>query len=76
MRVGAREGAGTDLCYPQIITVEAIDKRLPIGIPSPEVMGPFVGVVETVCGALILFGLLTRLAAVPLIVDMHSGRDL
>jgi len=41
-----------------------------IGIPSPEVMGPFVGVVETVCGALILFGLLTRLAAVPLIVDM------
>lgn len=41
-----------------------------IGIPSPEVMGPFVGVVEIVCGALILVGLLTRLAAIPLIVDM------
>lgn len=41
-----------------------------IGIPAPEVMGPFVGVVETVCGALILLGLLTRLAAIPLIIDM------
>ena len=41
-----------------------------IGIPSPDVMGPFVGVVEIVCGALIVFGLLTRLAAIPLIIDM------
>jgi uncharacterized membrane protein YphA (DoxX/SURF4 family) len=41
-----------------------------IGIPAPEVMAPFVGVVEIVCGALILIGLLTRLAAVPLIIDM------
>lgn len=41
-----------------------------IGIPSPEIMGPFVAVVEIGCGALILFGLLTRLAAIPLIIDM------
>ncbi len=41
-----------------------------IGIPAPEVMAPFVGVIETVCGALILIGLLTRLAAIPLIIDM------
>ncbi len=41
-----------------------------IGIPSPEFTAPFVGVVETVCGALILLGLLTRLAAIPLIIDM------
>jgi uncharacterized membrane protein YphA (DoxX/SURF4 family) len=41
-----------------------------IGIPSPEVMAPLVGVVEIVCGALILLGLLTRLAAIPLIIDM------
>lgn len=41
-----------------------------IGIPNAEVMGPFVGVVETVCGALILLGLLTRLATIPLIIDM------
>jgi uncharacterized membrane protein YphA (DoxX/SURF4 family) len=41
-----------------------------IGIPAPEVMAPFVGVVEIVCGTLILLGLLTRLAAIPLIIDM------
>jgi uncharacterized membrane protein YphA (DoxX/SURF4 family) len=33
-------------------------------------MGPFVGVVEIACGALILIGLLTRFAAVPLIINM------
>ena len=41
-----------------------------IGIPSADVMGPFVGVVEMVCGALILVGFLTRFAAIPLIIDM------
>jgi len=41
-----------------------------IGIPAPEVMGPFVGVVEIVFGALVLAGLFTRLAALPLIVNM------
>jgi putative oxidoreductase len=41
-----------------------------IGIPNADVMGPLVGVVEIVCGTLILFGLMTRLAAIPLIVDM------
>ena len=41
-----------------------------IGIPSPAVLGPFVGVVEIVCGALILFGLLTRLAAIVLVIDI------
>lgn len=41
-----------------------------IGIPAPEVMGPFVGVVEIVCGLLLLAGLLTRLAAIPLLIDM------
>lgn len=39
-----------------------------IGIPWPEVLGPFVGVVETVCGAAIVLGLLTRLAVLPLLV--------
>ena len=41
-----------------------------IGIPYPDLMGPFVGIVETVCGALIILGLLTRLAAIPLIIIM------
>jgi putative oxidoreductase len=41
-----------------------------IGIPAPEVMGPFVGVVEIVCGGLLILGLLTRLAAIPLIINI------
>ena len=41
-----------------------------IGIPAPHVMGPFVGVVEIVCGFLLLLGLLTRLAAIPLLIDI------
>ena len=41
-----------------------------IGIPNADVTGPFVGVVEIVCGALIMVGLLTRLATIPLIIDM------
>jgi putative oxidoreductase len=41
-----------------------------IGIPWPQLLGPFVGVIETLCGALIIVGLLTRLAAVPLIIIM------
>ena len=41
-----------------------------IGIPAPEVLAPFVGGVEIVCGLLLLIGLLVRLAAVPLLVDM------
>lgn len=41
-----------------------------LGIPWPEVLGPFTGVVEIVCGALLIMGLLTRLASVPLVVTM------
>src|SRR5271169_6230402 len=38
-----------------------------IGIPFPHFMAPFVGSVEIVCGTLLLVGLFTRLAAVPLL---------
>ena len=41
-----------------------------IGIPWPEVMGPFVGTAEIVCGVLVLVGLFARLAAVPLLAVM------
>lgn len=41
-----------------------------IGISAPEVMGPFVGAVEIVAGALLLLGLLTRPAAFVLLVDI------
>ena len=41
-----------------------------IGIPYPQIMGPFVGGVEVLCGALLLIGLLTRLAAIPLLINI------
>jgi putative oxidoreductase len=41
-----------------------------IGIPAPQVLGPFVGGVEVVCGALVIIGLLTKLAAIPLLIDI------
>lgn len=41
-----------------------------IGIPWPQVMAPFDGAFEVACGVLLLVGLLTRLAAVPLLIDI------
>lgn len=41
-----------------------------IGIPAPEIMAPFVGIFEIGCGLLIILGLLTRLASVPMIVNI------
>jgi putative oxidoreductase len=41
-----------------------------IGIPAPQFFGPFVGVVEVVCGTLLILGLLTRLASIPLLIDI------
>jgi uncharacterized membrane protein YphA (DoxX/SURF4 family) len=55
------------LVFPEIL---GTGRFANIGIPFPEVMGPFVGVVETVCGALIIVGLFTRLVAIPLIIIM------
>lgn len=41
-----------------------------IGIPYPELMAPFVGIVEIACGAMIILGFFTRLATLPLIIVM------
>jgi putative oxidoreductase len=53
--------------YPDAL---GVGRFLKIGIPAPSVMAPFVGVVEIVCGVLLIAGLLTRAATIPLIVDM------
>jgi putative oxidoreductase len=47
-----------------------VGRFVKIGIPWPQVMAPFVGVVEIVCGSLLLLGLITRLATVPLLIDI------
>ncbi len=41
-----------------------------IGIPAPEIMAPFVGVCEILCGSMLLLGLLTRLAAITMTINM------
>jgi putative oxidoreductase len=38
-----------------------------IGIPQSDLLGPFVGSVEIVCGTLVLLGLFTRFAVLPLL---------
>jgi putative oxidoreductase len=47
-----------------------VGRFVKIGIHWPQVMAPFVGVVEIVCGSLLLIGLVTRLATVPLLIDI------
>ena len=47
-----------------------VGRFLKIGIPAPHILAPFVGVIEIGCGALLVLGLLTRLTAIPLIIDM------
>ncbi len=47
-----------------------VGRFVKIGIPWPQVMAPFVAVVEIVCGALLLIGLMTRLASIPLLIDI------
>jgi len=41
-----------------------------IGIPWPQFTGPFVGVVEIVAGFCLLFGMMTRLSAMLLLIDI------
>lgn len=41
-----------------------------LGIPAPQLQAPLVATIEFVCGLLILIGLFTRVATLPLIVVM------
>ena len=41
-----------------------------IGFPSPEALAPFVGGVKIIGGALLILGLLTRLAAFALLINI------
>ena len=47
-----------------------VGRFIKIGIPSPHFFAPFVGYVEIICGALLMLGLLTRLTAIPLLIDI------
>ncbi|HVZ18570.1 MAG TPA: DoxX family protein, partial [Terriglobales bacterium] len=45
-----------------------VERFTRIGFPHPYFTAHFVGTFEIVCGALVLIGSLTRLAAVPLLI--------
>jgi len=47
-----------------------VGRFIKIGVPAPEFIAPFVGVVEIAGGLLILFGILTRFASITLVIDM------
>ena len=55
------------LLFPAALGVGRFEK---IGIPAPQFLAPFVGAVEIVCGILLLLGLITRLASIPLLIDI------
>jgi putative oxidoreductase len=44
-----------------------VGRFVKIGIPWPHAMALFVGTVEIICGSLVLAGLFTRFAAIPLL---------
>ena len=44
-----------------------------IGLPDPHVLAPVVGIVEIVCGALVILGLWTRIAAIPLLIVIGTA---
>ena len=53
--------------YPEDLAAGRFAK---VGIPAPEITGPFVGGCEIVLGILLIIGLLTRLAAIVLLIDI------
>ena len=53
--------------YPDTL---GIGRFIKIGIPAPEFFAPFVGIVEIAFGLLIIIGLFTRIAAIPLIINI------
>lgn len=53
--------------YPEFVGVGRFEK---MGFENPALIAPFVGIFEVLCGTLLLIGLGTRLAAVPVMVIM------
>jgi putative oxidoreductase len=47
-----------------------VGRFMKIGIPYPQFFAPFVGAIEIVCGTLLIIGLFTRVATIPLLIDI------
>jgi uncharacterized membrane protein YphA (DoxX/SURF4 family) len=53
--------------YPAQVGAGRFEK---IGLPAAQILGPFVGSFEIICGAFVLLGLLTRISVIPLLTIM------
>lgn len=53
-----------------VYTNQGVGRFMKIGIPAPELMANFVAVLEIVGGALLISGFLTRLIAIPFVIEM------
>lgn len=56
--------------FPELVGTGRFEK---IGFADPAFWAFFTGIFEIVCGTLVLIGLLTRLAAVPLLIIMMTA---
>ena len=53
-----------------VYTNQGVGRFTKIGIPAPELMAHFVAVLEIVGGVLLISGFLTRLIAIPFVIEM------
>ena len=56
--------------FPELVGSGRFEK---IGFTNPEFLASFVASFEIICGVLVLIGLLTRLASIPLIIIMSTA---
>jgi putative oxidoreductase len=56
--------------FPELVGTGRFEK---IGFADPAFWAYFTGTIEIICGSLILLGLLTRLAAIPLFIIMMTA---
>ena len=50
------------------VSTLGVGRFIKIGLPIPEVLAPLTGATEIIFGAMIIFGLLTRISAIPLLI--------
>jgi len=56
--------------FPELVGAGRFEK---IGFSNPEFLASFVATFEILCGILVLIGLLTRLASIPLLIIMATA---